>query len=252
MLVPTFFIGKLNYCFSNINNVLKNVRNLFNRLNIRLILDMDKVKLVVESIIGGGKTTVTDYLAKEFNLKYFKEDPDIPLLKKFYASQKAYALPLQYNLLARRSILEKNSDDELRNNYSIYNGVILDRALIFDKAFARVLTQNESIGRDDLKIFENEIDVALMNFKKYDKVIYLDVTPQKADERQKKRAREMELKASTDFTKGTNSILPYLVQLSKEYKGLLEEIRKDYDVMVFDLNDEGMIPKLKTSLEKIL
>ena len=62
--------------------------------------------IAISGLIGVGKTTLCDDLAKELGFKaYHEQVENNPYLELFYKDQKAFAFPLQIHLLKESKIL---------------------------------------------------------------------------------------------------------------------------------------------------
>lgn len=115
----------------------------------------NKPIIVVEGIIGAGKTTLTQILEKELDLKAFYEPVDANLyLKEFYAEEariraggekpNKYAFPMQMELMYQRFAMHKSASWEV----ALFNenkGVIIDRSIFGDRVFAKLLTKYGNI-----------------------------------------------------------------------------------------------------------
>src|SRR5687768_357995 len=94
--------------------------------------------IIVEGIIGSGKTTLSkDLQERIFRSKVFNEPvTENPYLERFYSNPKRWALEMQYFLMAHRYRMHVDAIQEEWNN-----GItsIFDRSIFGDKAFADVL-----------------------------------------------------------------------------------------------------------------
>ncbi len=59
--------------------------------------------ICIDGVVGAGKTTLGEIVAKEFAPEFFRKPADDnPLLDKFYYDQKRYSFPLQVYFLNKR------------------------------------------------------------------------------------------------------------------------------------------------------
>jgi deoxyadenosine/deoxycytidine kinase len=179
---------------------------------------MTKPVIWIEGIIGAGKTELTKILCKEMNYEGLYEPVDEnPYLKMFYADMSKWAFPMQILLLHKRFALQK------RAAYSAYvdgdfEGYIVDRGLPGDRVFAKLLTQQGHIEKLDWETYELAYNIMHQSLVPPTLLLYLDVHPDEAYKRARKRARDEESPMPDDRFRD------YLGELEREYLLLLEEI----------------------------
>ena len=101
---------------------------LVNIINEGVAKDM----IIVDGVVGVGKSSLMEILAEELNLTVFPEPVmDNPLLPKFYEDMKKYGFPLQVFFLNNRFRMIKEAQR--------LNGAIMDRAIYGDVIFAKML-----------------------------------------------------------------------------------------------------------------
>jgi deoxyadenosine/deoxycytidine kinase len=194
--------------------------------------------VVVSGIIGAGKSTLTSRLADELTKKnypvqaYFEHVEDNPYLAEFYEGVEAYeeykdflawdgnrpvifhqarhlvdkakhtSFAMQIHLLTSRYL------DHKRIQYALHKKIaIQDRSIFEDSIFVKMLHRDGLITHNDKETYAKLFRIMSLHFRFPDIFIYLDVTPECALQRVKKRSRNAE----------TSLTLEYLRKLNAEY-----------------------------------
>jgi deoxyadenosine kinase len=153
--------------------------------------------VVVAGIIGAGKTTISQSLAKVMGVPCYQEKVSSnPYLSLFYKDMKTYGFAMQMRLLFER----------LRAHNSIVwdiekRGAIQDRSIYEDTIFAKMLHEDGLISDLDYETYVMAFDTMLTGVRWPDVFLYLDVTPEKAFERIKSRGRECESGLPLEYLK---------------------------------------------------
>lgn len=172
--------------------------------------------IVVEGIIGGGKTMLGQKLTKLVHdagipCKFFEEEVNLSLLELFLSDMKKYAFTFQLYMLSNRQKVYREAMNFARQQ----NGVaIIDRSLHGDIAFAQMHNDSGNISDEEWKVYENI--VVSNSLPEPTVVIYLDVYPEVALERIHLRNRGSEAAKYT---------IDYLRDLDANYKVSMEESR---------------------------
>lgn len=146
--------------------------------------------IVLAGMIGAGKSTYTEFIAREMGTQAFYESVDHnPILDKFYENQEKWAFSLQiFFLNARfRSIKAALSD----------NNNVLDRSIYEDALFTKVNHLQGNISVEEMDIYNDLLDNMMEELdsipkKAPDLLIYLDGSFEMILERIKKRGRDFE------------------------------------------------------------
>ena len=155
-------------------------------------MDFDKYKyIVVEGVIGAGKTSLTRKLATHLNAQTLLELPqENPFLEKFYRDAARYALPTQmFFLFQRLNQLRDLAQPDLFD-VRIVSDFLLDK----DPIFARL-----TLGDDELALYQQLYDHLRPQAPLPDLVIYLQAKPETLIERIKKRGIPMEAAISETY-----------------------------------------------------
>ncbi|BDU63084.1 deoxyguanosine kinase [Candidatus Borrelia fainii] len=155
--------------------------------------------IVIEGLIGVGKTTLGHVLSKEFNIPFYSElnnEFTLSMLDKFYKDKSRWAFLVQINFLNERFKLIK----------SIFKtkGGILDRSIYGDRVFASLLNDSGYISNDEYKIYLDLLDNMLEHSQKPVLMIYLDCSVDEAESRIKNRNRSFETGIPREYLEGLN------------------------------------------------
>ena len=174
--------------------------------------------IVIEGLIGAGKSTLGKGLAEYLNrigikARFFPEFVNHDLLGLYIGDMEKYAFPFQAIMVKERLAIYQKAAE-----YSATGGIsIIDRSLIGDLTFAKMqkdkefFTEKEWLTYNSLLKNDDNITPSIL--------IYLECQPQKAFDRMKKRSHESEVDGYT---------LGYFEDLDKAYKETLnsEEVEE--------------------------
>lgn len=166
------------------------------------MLDM----IVVDGVVGAGKSTLQKILVDEFGFVPFEETVvNNPILDKFYYDRKRYAFPLQIFFLNERfKYIQEASKIE---------NAILDRSIYGDLIFAKLLKDNGDMTKVEFDIYLSMFHNLIEHCKPPKLMVYLEVSPEEAARRIAKRGRQYELQTDMD----------YWVKLNKEYRDYFDQ-----------------------------
>lgn len=167
-------------------------------------MEPGNVTIAIEGNIGVGKSTfgrsLLEYMQNHspHDVEFQTEPFNQKMLEQFLKDPKKYAYTFQMYMLTRRQLnyaLSKQSDCVS----------IIDRSLAGDYVFAKLQLENGHISEEEFEIYQSVYD----EFGPYkpDYVIFLNVSPNLAMKRIKKRSRNGE----SSYT------MEYLKQLDKVY-----------------------------------
>ncbi len=191
----------------------------------------NKMYLVVDGIIGAGKTSLIERIADDTGWKIFKEPADPhtnPFLRPSYEvlagnePNRGELLHMQLFMLNQR----------FRDHMKIaHTGetVIQDRSIWGDHIFAQVMTEDGLITQDQYNhLYLKTFEVLSQFLIPPSIILFLKVSPEVALERIRKRGREFE----RDIT------LDYLTRLDMAYEDWLQKM-ENYST-VYKLNYDTM------------
>lgn len=157
--------------------------------------------IAVEGVIGAGKTSVAELLAKKLNARLVLERFDEnPFLEKFYSDPQKYAFRTQlFFLLERYNHLQELSQKDLFTDY-----IVSDYIFEKDKIFAYM-----NLNDDELKIYEMVAQALDKNISAPDLVVYLQSPVNRLMENIRKRGREIEKEISESYIDNLNDAYNY-------------------------------------------
>lgn len=167
----------------------------------------------VEGLIGCGKSTFSREVGKRLELRVVEEPVETnPYLEKFYQEPKKFAFGMQVYLLHQRYAMQQLASYEA-TGVGNAKGAILDRSLSGDRVFAKMHMKSGNIDPLDWETYEMAYNYMARNLLPPTLLVFLDVQPETAFERMKKRNRSAE----------SGVPLEYLRSLRAGYQELLHE-----------------------------
>lgn len=207
--------------------------------------------IITAGMIGVGKTTLTEKIAKHLGTKAFYEPVgDNPVLPLYYKNPDQYGFLLQIYFLNKRfAMIKKALADD--NN-------ILDRSIYEDALFTKQNNIEGNISDKEFKIYLQLIDNMMNELKSLPKkspdlMIYLETDFETILKRIKKRGRDYEQFEDDPKLK------EYYYHMWKAYKDWYEEYDKSPKIKInlqkYDLidskNEKIILHKIDEELSKI-
>jgi deoxyadenosine/deoxycytidine kinase len=143
--------------------------------------------IIVDGVVGAGKSTLAEKLSQELNIPIYYElqnQTTLNLLEKFYKDKKRWAFTLQIHFLNERFGMIK----EINKN----GGGILDRSIFGDRIFASMLNEDGYMTNDEFETYSTLLENMLEHSKDPQLLVYINCDIDTAMSRIKKRGREME------------------------------------------------------------
>lgn len=197
--------------------------------------------LIVDAVVGAGKTTLATIISKKTGLKLYEElcnQDTFGLLDRFYADQERWAFTLQIHFLNERFRMIK----EIHRN----GGGLLDRSIFGDKIFAEMLCEDGKMSPEEYRTYSTLLDNMLEHALPPTLLIYLRCDVDTAIERIAKRNR------------GSESSVPrrYWERLNEKYNqwyGKYDLSPKfEINAREFDPSDESHIRDVVARMEETL
>ncbi|PEN13752.1 deoxynucleoside kinase [Longibacter salinarum] len=140
--------------------------------------------LVIEGVIGAGKTTLAQLLTEAVDgrivLEQFKENP---FLERFYENKDRWAFQTELTFLASRFKQQK----DLGARDLFHRIVVSDYAFDKNRIFA-----HQTLSGDELQLFETLYSIMEPNVPTPDLIVYLQSSPERLMENIRKRDRSYE------------------------------------------------------------
>ena len=148
--------------------------------------------LLVDGVVGAGKTTLSELISERFNIPLFEElgNPDTEqLLNRFYAKKTRWSFTLQIHFLNERFRMIKDIHKEGHG--------ILDRSIFGDRIFAELLAEDledggEGMTWQEYNTYSTLLDNMLEHAQPPKLLIYLQCSPEVAKKRIDSRSRGLE------------------------------------------------------------
>lgn len=152
---------------------------------------MDFQYLVIEGVIGAGKTTLTKMLAEQFNAQIILEQhEENPFLEDFYRDSKQFAFQTQLFFLLSRY----RQQQEIPQRNLFHEMLISDYLFDKDKIFAYLTLEFR-----ELQLYEKILPLLERDIVKPDLVVYLKSTPERLMDNIRLRNRSYEKNISVDY-----------------------------------------------------
>ncbi|CDM69304.1 Deoxyadenosine kinase / Deoxyguanosine kinase [Clostridium bornimense] len=165
--------------------------------------------IVVDGVVGVGKTTLMNILVEELGYTAFLEPVvDNPILDKFYYDRKRYSFPLQIFFLNNRFRAIKEA--------SLIDKAVLDRSIYGDLIFAKLLMENNEMDEEEYNIYTDLFENMAEHLCPPKLMIYLETSVDDAIKKINKRGREYEKVVEKD----------YWLRLNEQYA----EYFRDYNI----------------------
>ncbi len=148
--------------------------------------------IVIDGIIGAGKSTVAAFLCEELDLKFYEELSSEAsdslaqrMLDKFYSDQGRWSAIIQVMFLNERF-------KSIKDIESMSENAVVDRSIYGDEIFAKTIHDRGQMTDDEFQIYKELLQNMLQHIKPPEIMIYLDVSVDTALERIKVRDRSTE------------------------------------------------------------
>lgn len=198
--------------------------------------------IIVDGVVGSGKTTFMNLLKEELSLSGFEEPvTDNPLLSKFYHDRKRYSFPLQVFFLNRRFRM-------LKDAAAMGESSIMDRSIYGDVIFAKLLHEGGDMERDEFMLYQELLVNMLDHIESPKLMIYLQCDVDTAIQRIEKRGRDYEQIVERD----------YWERLNREYEAYFKEYNlsnllvidvKNYDLLENESDRREVMNLVKSALK---
>lgn len=200
--------------------------------------------IVIDAVVGAGKTSYMEMLAKELHMPTFEEPvQDNPILDKFYHNRKRYSFPLQIFFLNRRfEMLKRAAESEV--------SVLMDRSIYGDMIFAKMLHDEGNMDPDEFHLYRDLLTNMLDHVEPPKLMIYLKIDTDAAIERIKKRGRDYEQIVERE----------YWDNLNREYEDYFSEYNlsplliidaKKYDIVENEADRKEVLRMIQEELDRL-
>jgi deoxyadenosine/deoxycytidine kinase len=141
--------------------------------------------IVIDGVVGAGKSTLMNILAEERGyIPYAEPVMNNPILDKFYHNRERYSFPLQIFFLNERFKHIKLASQQEK--------AVLDRSIYGDIIFAKMLKDNGEMTEEEFQIYLGLFHNMIEYCKPPKLMVYLEISPEEAMKRIAKRGRPFE------------------------------------------------------------
>ena len=157
--------------------------------------------IVIEGVIGAGKTSLTRLLAERLNAALLLEEvEENPFLKDFYTDRGRYAFQTQMHFLFSRYQQQR----ELRQQDLFREKTVSDYLFQKDRIFA-----NLNLSDKELALYEKVVGWLELEVTRPDVVVYLQANTETLMERVAKRGRSFERDMDRQYMQALNDSYNY-------------------------------------------
>lgn len=186
------------------------------------------MRIIVEGLIGSGKTTLTKALAKALNISpQYESVDDNPFLELYYQNPTRWAFTIQQYFLYDR--FSKHSNQ----------AYILDRSLYGDLPFAIIQRENEYMSQDEYDTYLNHYHILKDRISPPHFCLHIITSPEVSLQRVKDRNRDCE----------TNLPLDYLIQLNRHLQNLQKSLHHTTTYIPIDWNQDRSQEQVESFIE---
>jgi len=192
--------------------------------------------IIIDGVIGAGKTTLTNMLAKRYDgATLLEEVEENPFLADFYRDPKHYAFSTQLFFLLSRY----RQQQTIVQRDLFQNMLIADYLFAKDKIFAYLTLEARA-----LFLYEKIIALLEKNIIKPDLVIYLKSTPERLMANIRKRGRSFEKDMSAAYIESLNRAYNHFFHHYKD-SPLLTINCTELDFVSREIDFENIIKKIE-------
>lgn len=154
--------------------------------------DLANMSIVIDGIIGAGKSTIAKLISETYQIPMFEElksdEPDSlaqRMLDLFYVDQSRWSAIIQVMFLNDRF-------KDIKSIEASGQKAVIDRSIYGDEIFAKTIHDRGQMTHDEFIIYRDLLHNMLQHIKAPELLIYVDVTIDTAMSRIKQRSRSTE------------------------------------------------------------
>ncbi|WP_105619090.1 deoxynucleoside kinase [Vallitalea okinawensis] len=155
--------------------------------------------IVIDGVVGAGKTTLGEKLEDALDLKLYREmasTDTFNLLERFYADKERWSFTMQIHFLNIRFAQIK----EIHKKH----GGLLDRSIFGDRIFAEMLMEDGEMSLEEFNTYSTLLDNMLEHAKNPSLMVFIDCDVETALDRIRKRNRGLETEVEKRYWERLN------------------------------------------------
>ncbi|NND73151.1 MAG: deoxynucleoside kinase [Rhodothermales bacterium] len=157
--------------------------------------------IVIEGVIGAGKTTLARLVAQKFKARLVLEEfHENPFLERFYEDRNRWAFQTQLSFLAHRF----RQQNTLMRPDLFHSVVVSDYSFDKDRIFAHL-----NLSGDELQLYETMYGLMQPRVPVPDLVVYLQASTSRLMQNIKLRGRSFEVTMDPDYINSLNEAYNY-------------------------------------------
>jgi deoxyadenosine/deoxycytidine kinase len=204
--------------------------------------------IIIEGIIGAGKTTFARLLSEELSCTWLQEPDEEngnPYLEQFYKNPKRWALTMQLHLLNTRFRMHQHAQwTTLQSRQS----VVIDRSYFGDTAFARLQLKNNTLTQEEYNTYTMCYHNMTSSVLLPQICIHLVTDPEVSSSRIAKRMEQQTGRKCESVID-----LQYLRDLETEENSMIETLEKQgVKIYTLDWNEEKSENEIRTCIRSLL
>lgn len=187
--------------------------------------------IVIEGLIGAGKTTLSGKILEEIpnSKQYLEPVGENPYLERFYKDQARWGLEMQFYLMAHRFRMHQQA---IEHEWNTGQQTIFDRSIYGDAAFAHMLYKSGAIDKLGYNSYMNHRRCMEKFLLPPQIVIWLDVSVQTCLDRISQRGRDCEKGIPREYLEGL---------LESYMEVVIEPLKKITEVQCVDWEEFDML-----------
>lgn len=159
------------------------------------------MSIVIDGVVGAGKSTIMELLEKEGYTGFPEPVVNNPILDKFYYDRARWSFPLQIFFLNERF-------KHIKECMKVGDLVVQDRSIYGDVIFAKMLCDSGEMTSEEFELYKTLLGNMLEHINPPKLMVYLEISTDEAIRRIGRRGRDYEQIVERE----------YWEKLNKEYR----------------------------------
>lgn len=202
--------------------------------------------IIVDGIVGIGKTSLVDLLNKKLDYQVFPEvfSDENDLLGKYYREGKKWCFPMQVNFLSNRF-------SQYKQAVKIQSNIVMDRSIYSDPIFAELYLQNGDLDTIQYQVYRELFDNLTESLRAPDLLIFLECSIEEVIRRIRDRGRPDERFVDDKYWKKLNKLYNEYYQFYTKSSILRIDVT-DLDFVNNEEHSEMLVNLINIEIKKSL